>query len=182
MEEVQQIHDFMNKVGENVQVIWGATFDDSLGDNVKITIIATGYGVSDIPGMPANAVKNTKKSQTHESGNVLQNVIDAFQNLTADKTEKEVEDVQSPIEKAYDEYYGKNEKSEEPEIQQSIDDLEIISKEKFFEEPTLFEAPPVKEVEEPQIKTISLDDLEDDKTLKKVESIPAWKRKFMKNK
>jgi cell division protein FtsZ len=41
MEEVQQIHDFMRKVGENVQVIWGATFDDELEDRVKITLIAT---------------------------------------------------------------------------------------------------------------------------------------------
>ena len=49
MEEVQQIHDFMNKVGDDVQVIWVATFDDDLDEDVKITIIATGYDVSGIP-------------------------------------------------------------------------------------------------------------------------------------
>jgi len=66
MEEVQQIHDFMAKVGDNIQVIWGATFDDSLEENVKITLIATGYGVSDIPGMPVNAVKEIKNTQTDQ--------------------------------------------------------------------------------------------------------------------
>ncbi len=64
MEEVQQIHDFMRKVGENVQVIWGATFDDELEDRVKITLIATGYDVSDIPGMPASVIKNKKRLET----------------------------------------------------------------------------------------------------------------------
>jgi hypothetical protein len=89
MEEVQQIHDFMNKVGDNVQVIWGATFDDTLGDSVKITIIATGYDVSDIPGMPSSALKEHKQSPSGNNSNVLQNVVSAIHNLTADKTEKE---------------------------------------------------------------------------------------------
>ena len=57
MEEVEEIHDFMSKVGENVEVIWSAGFDDELKDNVKITLIATGFDVSDIPGMPANIAK-----------------------------------------------------------------------------------------------------------------------------
>jgi len=33
---------------------------------------------------------------------------------------------------------------------------------------------------EPELPIFTLDDLEDEKTLKKVENIPAWKRKLMK--
>lgn len=59
MEEVEQINHFMATVGENVEVIWGATFDDTLGEEVKITIIATGFDVSNIPGMPVTLIRNT---------------------------------------------------------------------------------------------------------------------------
>ncbi len=161
MEEVQQIHDFMNKVGDNVQVIWGATFDDSLGDNVKITLIATGYDVSDIPGMPASAIRHMKNNQNQ--GNVLQNMVNAIQNLTNEKPEKEEE--KDEIQKAMDQYYKKPAQPE-PEV-----------------EPELFVVEPVVEEEpEPEIPMITLDDLEDESKLKKVESIPAWKRKLFHNK
>jgi len=175
MEEVQQIHDFMNKVGENVQVIWGATFDDSLGDNVKITIIATGYGVGDIPGMPLNAIKNLRKQSTQtESGNVLQNVVNAFQNLTSDKSEKE--DEVDPIQMAMDEYYGNPEKPIQ-EIELTFDDE--ITIDPIPDEVIVKPAEPVKP-SEPELEVFTLDDLEDDSKHKKIENIPAWKRKFMK--
>lgn len=174
MEEVQQIHDFMNKVGENVQVIWGATFDDSLGDNVKITIIATGYGVGDIPGMPANAVKNFKKTQS-ESGNVLQNVVNVFQNLTGERPEKEEQE--DPIEKAINEYYGTPDKTTK-EVEISFDDDEVIVM--VDDEPEVKAPEPEPKPVEPELPIFTLDDLEDESKLKKVENIPAWKRKFMK--
>jgi cell division protein FtsZ len=153
MEEVQQIHDFMTKVGDNVQVIWGATFDDQLGDNVKITIIATGYDVSDIPGMPATAVRNLKNNQ---QGNVIQNVVSAIQNLAGEKDEEK-----DDIQKAMDQYYKKNVTEAESD-------------------PELFIEPESIVVNEPEttIPIVSLDDLEDEANLKKVENIPAWKRKI----
>lgn len=156
MEEVQQIHDFMTKVGDNVQVIWGATFDDALGDNVKITLIATGYDVSDIPGMPASALRSIKNNQ----GNVIQNVVNAIQNLAG---EKEKEEEKDDIEKAMEQYYKKN--TSEPSVEQIIE---------FFPEPE----PIVEPEPEPAIPIVSLEDLEDEANLKKVENIPAWKRKF----
>lgn len=177
MEEVQQIHDFMNKVGDNVQVIWGATFDDSLGDNVKITIIATGYGVGDIPGMPLNAIKNLRKqtSTSNEGGNVLQNVVNAIQNLTSDKAEKE--EVLDPIQLAMDEYYG-NEDKKTDDIVLSFDDDDLITVDATIEESVKAPEPP--KPAEPELPVFTLDDLEDESKLKKVENIPAWKRKFMK--
>lgn len=47
--EFDQIHRFVEKVGETVEVQWGLSIDDELGEDVRITIIATGYEVSDIP-------------------------------------------------------------------------------------------------------------------------------------
>jgi cell division protein FtsZ len=181
MEEVQQIHDFMNKVGENVQVIWGATFDDSLGDNVKITIIATGYGVGDIPGMPINAVKNLRKQAAqNESGNVLQNVVSAFQNFGSDKSDKaEKEEVVDPIQMAMEEYYGPEKTALETELVFDNDE-DIIMVDAPLDEPVKAPEPPKNT--EPEIQVFTLDDLENDSKRQKAESIPAWKRKFMKNK
>ena len=33
------------------RVKWGFAFDDTLGDKIKITILATGFGLDDIPEM-----------------------------------------------------------------------------------------------------------------------------------
>lgn len=51
MEENDQIYQFIQEVGEEVEVQWGISVDDTLGENVRVTIIATGYEVSDIPGL-----------------------------------------------------------------------------------------------------------------------------------
>ena len=51
MEEMNEIHEFMNKFREGVEVIWGVAVDNSLDTKVKITVLATGFGVEDVPGM-----------------------------------------------------------------------------------------------------------------------------------
>ena len=47
--EFDEIHDFMTKMGEDIEVIWGTCFDDTLGEEVKITLIATGSNMNMIP-------------------------------------------------------------------------------------------------------------------------------------
>ncbi len=49
MEEMDDVHDFMSRFGRNIDVIWGTAVDETLGAKVKITILATGFGVDDIP-------------------------------------------------------------------------------------------------------------------------------------
>lgn len=71
MKEVEQINEFMETVGDKVQeVIWGATYDDTLGDKVKITLIATGFDIENISGMSlylANKPQETPKEETVSS-------------------------------------------------------------------------------------------------------------------
>ena len=155
MEEVEQIHEFMSKVGENVQVIWGASFDDELKDSVKITLIATGFDVSDIPGMPSTVAK----AHTHKP--VMSAEASKFFESPKKEVEPEVvltEDEETEVqkkavtEKAFEQYYVKSLKNEpEPEA--------II---------------------ETELPVFTLDDLEDETTLKNVENIPTWKRRLMK--
>ena len=63
MQELSQVDEFRESVGEDVEVKWGATYDDSLGEKVRVTIIATGYQVSDIPGLD-DAVETVETTLT----------------------------------------------------------------------------------------------------------------------
>lgn len=56
MEELDQVHAFVREVGEGVEVQWGISFDNSLGDEVRVTIVATGYDVSTIPSFNENGI------------------------------------------------------------------------------------------------------------------------------
>lgn len=117
MEEVDEIHQFMTKVGEDVEVIWGATFDDTLGDNVKITLIATGYNVSDIPGMPSKYNEKKKEPECPKVPFVVNDEpIVTKEDIKAEE-EKKKEEV---IEKAKREYY-KDKVVVEPEKEPTID-------------------------------------------------------------
>ena len=49
MEEMNDVHDFMSRFGRDIEVIWGTAIDNTLGAKVKMTILATGFGMEDIP-------------------------------------------------------------------------------------------------------------------------------------
>jgi len=51
MEEMNSIHDFMSKFRSDIEVIWGAAIEDDLNEQVKMTILATGFEISNIPMM-----------------------------------------------------------------------------------------------------------------------------------
>lgn len=44
--EAKELNDFIRRVEEEVDVIWGITYDESLGDKVKFTILASGFDVT----------------------------------------------------------------------------------------------------------------------------------------
>ena len=45
MSETAEITSFITELSPNVDVIWGATIDDTLGEKIKITILAAGFEV-----------------------------------------------------------------------------------------------------------------------------------------
>lgn len=51
MEEMNEIHEFMSKFRDGVEVIWGVAEDSTLENKIKITVLATGFGMEDVPGM-----------------------------------------------------------------------------------------------------------------------------------
>ncbi|MDR2948506.1 MAG: cell division protein FtsZ [Prevotella sp.] len=51
IEEMEAVANFMKRFGPEIEVIWGTATDKKLGERVKITLLATGFGMSSIPGM-----------------------------------------------------------------------------------------------------------------------------------
>ncbi len=63
MEEMNEVHEFMSKFDKGVEVIWGVAVDDTLGNKVKITVLATGFGMTSIPGMDEVISKRTQEEE-----------------------------------------------------------------------------------------------------------------------
>ncbi|MBF0199722.1 MAG: cell division protein FtsZ [Desulfamplus sp.] len=68
MEEMTEASDRIHQeVGDDAEIIWGQTFDESLGDEMRITVIATGIGQDDIKPpnvLPINKPRQKKNIRT----------------------------------------------------------------------------------------------------------------------
>lgn len=51
MEEMNEVNDFMTKFHEDVETKWGLAMDPTLEKKVKITVLASGFDISVVPGM-----------------------------------------------------------------------------------------------------------------------------------
>jgi cell division protein FtsZ len=66
MEEMNDVNDFMAKFGNDFEIKWGLATDIELGKKVKVTILATGFGIESIDGMG-----NRLKKQSQEELNKI---------------------------------------------------------------------------------------------------------------
>lgn len=60
MEEMNYVHDFMDKFGD-FEIKWGVAIDPELGKKVKVTILATGFGIRNVEGMQDRIKKHTQE-------------------------------------------------------------------------------------------------------------------------
>lgn len=65
MEEMNEIHEFMGNMqtADIIETKWGLSLDQSLGDKVKVTILATGFGVGDINSTDMNNRINKRNEE-----------------------------------------------------------------------------------------------------------------------
>jgi cell division protein FtsZ len=61
MEEMNEIHEFMGKFRHDVETKWGLATDSTLGNKVKITLLATGFGLQSINGMSTHLEERKEK-------------------------------------------------------------------------------------------------------------------------
>lgn len=88
MEEMNEIDEFMSKFREDVETKWGLATDSSLGNKVKITLLATGFGLGDIS---RDRIEPTS--------------------ITSRKTQAEMEDEKNRYEERMRKFYGKDKDS-----------------------------------------------------------------------
>ncbi len=63
IEEMGEIDAFMDSLDPNIEVIWGQADDPTLEDEVKFTILATGFGTDTVPGMNEMLEKRSREEQ-----------------------------------------------------------------------------------------------------------------------
>lgn len=61
MEEMNDVDDFMKKFGTGFEIKWGLATDPDLGAKVKVTILATGFGIKDVSGMDSHLKKHSQE-------------------------------------------------------------------------------------------------------------------------
>lgn len=77
MEEMTEASDrIYNEVGEDADIIWGAVVEDSLGDEMRVTVIATGIGSE--PEMPQNHIELARKGKVRD---ITQSDLKSARNL-----------------------------------------------------------------------------------------------------
>ncbi|MDR1610421.1 MAG: cell division protein FtsZ [Candidatus Symbiothrix sp.] len=65
MEEMNEVHDFMGKFNSDIEVIWGTASDPELEDSIKITILATGFGIEDV--VPLTEIQDGRRKALEDS-------------------------------------------------------------------------------------------------------------------
>lgn len=90
MEEMNALHDFMSKFSREIEVIWGAAVEESLDEEVKVTLLATGFSITSVPGIEEHEQEKSRAEQ-------IQQQIEKDAKLAQEKKDKDL------IEK----YYGK---------------------------------------------------------------------------
>ena len=63
MEEMNDVNEFMAKFGD-FEIKWGLATDPDLGKKVKVTILATGFGIENVDGMDGHLKRHTQEEAT----------------------------------------------------------------------------------------------------------------------
>jgi len=78
MEEMTEASErIYNEVGENADIIWGAVVDDSMDDEMSVTVIATGIGEKDEPARHDNVMEPSFRGKVRDiTPSDLENIVD----------------------------------------------------------------------------------------------------------
>ncbi|MBR6805294.1 MAG: cell division protein FtsZ [Bacteroidaceae bacterium] len=76
--EMEWVNNFMKRFNhDNIEVIWGMSEDETLQKGeVKVTVLATGFGMHNIPEMRPILKEDEKQKETEERN--IQNMMDSF--------------------------------------------------------------------------------------------------------
>lgn len=90
IEEMTAVSNFMKRFGPEIEVIWGTAIDPNLTNQIKITLLAAGFGMENIPG--------------------IDEISDIFtgEDLEEEEERLQMEEEKRRISRMIEDHYGKN--------------------------------------------------------------------------
>ena len=86
MSEIDEMRRFMTQFTHEVDVIWGVAYDDSLGEKVKMTMLAAGFNVSlDAEAAEAEGDKKNETKASTPASRIEQEYGEKFNELDIDR-------------------------------------------------------------------------------------------------
>ena len=77
---LNEVHEFMAKFRQDVETKWGLATDSTLGSKVKITLLATGFGLQSINGIGGQTKDKDLTDEEAEKEERQQVLIDKYYN------------------------------------------------------------------------------------------------------
>jgi cell division protein FtsZ len=129
MDEIDEITDYIqNEAGYTAELIWGNGTDESLGDKVSVTVIATGFGESDSDNFEFG--KKPEKKVFGLDEDVPTNITQSFEETEENLTEGVTEELEGPTLKTdLDEQSILNFDTASSETKESMEEEPISEKE-----------------------------------------------------
>ncbi len=156
MDEVVEITDFIQEeAGQNAEIIWGNGYDESLGNKISITLVATGFtSDDDMDGISKTHRKivhplKTERKENKVVAKTSTRITEPISEITLITTKKEVNEEDSISEKESD--------NETPEAEAEPKPFEIYLKKKeetaavVSNEPVMIKKPVLEPVEPKEI-------------------------------
>lgn len=91
VEEMEAVSNFMKRFGPEIEVIWGTATDPNLDKEIKITLLAAGFGMENIPGIEEHIFEYTEEEIRIEEERIMKE-----------------EDEKRRINRMIEEHYGKD--------------------------------------------------------------------------
>lgn len=66
MDEMNDVDEFTSKFSQDFELKWGVTIDPELGNKVKVTLLATGFGMDHVDGMGAKVTKEKEQEKIRD--------------------------------------------------------------------------------------------------------------------
>lgn len=93
MEEMTEVHEFMSNFGDDVETKFGLATDATLEKKVKITVLATGFGLKNVPGMDTVIAKHEQEDEearAQKEEDAVKKADRRREFYTHDKTQREI--------------------------------------------------------------------------------------------
>ncbi|MDD4190638.1 MAG: cell division protein FtsZ [Mangrovibacterium sp.] len=133
MDEIGQVTDYIQtKAGHEADLIWGNGVDENLGDDISVTVIATGFSVSSIPEMMAarktektyhTLVDEPQPKTATKPAPQPKSVVSDDKSHTLKTDQRTIEfEISTTLHDEFEGLYGKSkDKKEEPEMDVRMD-------------------------------------------------------------